>query len=232
MRRRKFISVIGGAAAWPLAASAQQGERMRLLGGLMGLPENDPEGQAWTAAFEQSLADLGWSSGSNLRLIYRFPEGVLERTQKFAKELVGLRPDVIFASNTPAVVALQRRPARFQLSSRISLIRSKLAWCRTWRTLVEMSPGLRDSSLRWLVNGSRFLGRQFLTLPELRSCSIRTRLPMLQNTLRYCGFLELLLEWRQEPHRFARSVIWNQPSPPKGVSQEAVLLLCQAILRM
>jgi putative tryptophan/tyrosine transport system substrate-binding protein len=108
MRRRDLIKGIAGSAiAWPLAASAQQGERMRLLGGLMALPENDPEGRVWITAFEQSLADLGWSSGRNLRLIYRFPEGVLERTQKFAKELVGLKPDVIFASNTPAVVALQ-----------------------------------------------------------------------------------------------------------------------------
>ncbi len=108
MRRRDLIKGIAGSAiAWPLAANAQQGERMRLVGGLMGLRENDPEGRAWITAFEQGLADLGWSSGRNLRLIYRFSEGVLERTQKFAKELVGLTPDVILASNTPAVVALQ-----------------------------------------------------------------------------------------------------------------------------
>src|SRR5215470_14405444 len=109
MRRRDLIKGIAGSAiAWPLAASAQQGERMRLVGGLMGLPENDPEGRAWITAFEQSLADLGWSSGRNLRLIYRFAEGVLERTQKFASELVELKPDVILASNTPAVIALLR----------------------------------------------------------------------------------------------------------------------------
>ena len=107
MRRRDLIKGIAGSAiAWPLAASAQQGERMRLVGGLMSLSENDPEGRSWITAFEQSLADLGWSSGRNLRISYRFPEGVLERTQKFAKELIGLNPDVIFAGNTPAVVAL------------------------------------------------------------------------------------------------------------------------------
>jgi putative ABC transport system substrate-binding protein len=108
MRRRDLIKGIAGSAiAWPLAASAQQGERMRLVGGLMGLSENDPEGRAWITAFEQSLADLGWSSGRNLRLIYRYSEGALERIQKFAKELVGLKPDVIFGSNTPGVIALE-----------------------------------------------------------------------------------------------------------------------------
>jgi putative tryptophan/tyrosine transport system substrate-binding protein len=108
MRRRDLIKgIAGSAAAWPLAARAQQAERKRLVGGLMGLPENDPEGRALITTLEQSLADLGWSSGGNLRLIYRFAEGVLERIQKFANELVGLKPDVIFAANTPAVVALQ-----------------------------------------------------------------------------------------------------------------------------
>jgi putative tryptophan/tyrosine transport system substrate-binding protein len=107
MRRRNFIAGLASTTAvWPLGARAQQRERMRLVGGLMSLPENDPEGRAWITAFEQGLADLGWSSGRNLRLSYRFPEGVLERTQEFAKELVGLKPDVIFAGNTPAVVAL------------------------------------------------------------------------------------------------------------------------------
>jgi putative ABC transport system substrate-binding protein len=105
--RRKFIAALGGATlAWPLAAYAQQGERMRLVGGLMGLPENDPEGQAWIGAFERGLADLGWTTERNLRLSYRFPAGVPERVQKFAKELVELQPNVILASSTPAVVAL------------------------------------------------------------------------------------------------------------------------------
>lgn len=110
MRRREFIGVVGGAAAaLPLAVRAQQQpERTRHVAILMSFVENDPEGRAWIAAFERSLSDLGWTAGRNVRFDYRFGGGVLERIQAFAKELVELKPDALFAASTPAVVALMR----------------------------------------------------------------------------------------------------------------------------
>ena len=90
MRRRDLIKGIAGSAiAWPLAASAQQGERMRLVGGLMSLSENDPEGRSWITAFEQSLADLGWSSGRNLRSAIAFPRGCWNALKNLQRSLSG-----------------------------------------------------------------------------------------------------------------------------------------------
>jgi putative ABC transport system substrate-binding protein len=107
--RREFITLIGGVAlARPLAVRAQQGERVRQLGVLMGFAESDPVGRSLIAGFEGGLDDLGWMRGRNLRLYYRFANGVRERTQAFAKELVELKPDAILAGNTPGVVALMR----------------------------------------------------------------------------------------------------------------------------
>jgi putative tryptophan/tyrosine transport system substrate-binding protein len=107
MRRREFISLLGGAAtAWPLAARAQQGERMRRIGVLMGLPENDADTNARLAGFRQELERLGWSEGRNIRIDYRFaPAGA--RAPVLAKELVALQPDVILSNSTPVTAALQ-----------------------------------------------------------------------------------------------------------------------------
>jgi putative tryptophan/tyrosine transport system substrate-binding protein len=108
MKRRTFIAGLGAAAAWPLVGRAQQAGGMRLIGGLMALPEDDPEGRSWLAAFEQGLAALGWTAGRNIRLVYRSTGGISERTQALAKELVELRPAVILTTNTPAVMALMQ----------------------------------------------------------------------------------------------------------------------------
>jgi putative tryptophan/tyrosine transport system substrate-binding protein len=106
--RREFMTLFGGAAAaWPVAARAQQGERMRRIGVLVGLAEHDPDTKARLAAFQQGLDRLGWSEGGNVRIAYRFaPAGAQAPT--LAKELVALQPDVILAQTTPVVVALQR----------------------------------------------------------------------------------------------------------------------------
>jgi putative ABC transport system substrate-binding protein len=99
MRRREFISLLGGAAAaWPLATRAQQPERMRHIGVLTGLAADDPETQARNAVFLQSLQELGWTDGRNVRLEYRFAAGDAERIRRYAVELVALAPDVILAS--------------------------------------------------------------------------------------------------------------------------------------
>jgi putative tryptophan/tyrosine transport system substrate-binding protein len=107
IRRREFIATFGGAAAWPLAARAQQGERMRRIGVLMTLAADDPQGQAEVAAFQQALQQLGWSDGRNVRIDIRRHENDADRARTYAAELVALAPDVILAGNTPGVMALQ-----------------------------------------------------------------------------------------------------------------------------
>ena len=90
MRRREFITLLGGAAAWPLAAHAQQAERMRRIGVLMGWNETDREAQSNLAAFVRELQQLGWTDGRNMRIDYRWSDGNVNRMQIFAKELVAL----------------------------------------------------------------------------------------------------------------------------------------------
>jgi putative ABC transport system substrate-binding protein len=108
MKRREFITLIGGAAGWPLAARAQQGERMRRIGVLMHLPENDPETQARVRALLEGLQQLGWTDGRNVRIDYRFGAADVDRSRRYAAELIALAPDVIQASGTGPVAALQQ----------------------------------------------------------------------------------------------------------------------------
>jgi ABC-type uncharacterized transport system substrate-binding protein len=107
MRRREFLTLIGGAAAsWPRTAHAQQAGGMRRIGVLMNLAESDPETRARRAAFLQALQDLGWSEGLNVRFDYRWGVGDPDRHRKNAAELVALQPDVILAHGSPIVRAL------------------------------------------------------------------------------------------------------------------------------
>jgi putative ABC transport system substrate-binding protein len=108
LRRREFIAGLGGAAVWPLAAGAQQGNRVRRIGVLMGPDENDPEGKRRYSAFTQALADLGWTDGRNVRIDLRWGGDDTNRIRASAQELVGLQPDIILAASTPATVAVQR----------------------------------------------------------------------------------------------------------------------------
>jgi putative tryptophan/tyrosine transport system substrate-binding protein len=109
IHRREFIFTLGGAAAvWPLSARAQQGERMRRIGVLMNVASDDKEGQARIATFLQGLQQLGWTDGGNVRIDYRWAAGDAGSFQRYAEELVALAPDVILASATPSVQALQR----------------------------------------------------------------------------------------------------------------------------
>jgi putative tryptophan/tyrosine transport system substrate-binding protein len=105
MKRREFITLLGGAAAssslWPLAARAQQAERMRRIGVLLGLRESDPEAQARIAAFRQELQKLGWTVGRNLRMDTRFGADDVKQIRTYAAELVSLAPDVIFINSQP-----------------------------------------------------------------------------------------------------------------------------------
>jgi len=106
MRRRDFVTLIGGAAvAWPLAARAQPA-RLRRIGVLMSFAESDPEGQAFVAAFREELQKLGWTDGRNIRIDTRWAAPDVEAMQRFAQELVALQPDLILSSNTPTTAAL------------------------------------------------------------------------------------------------------------------------------
>src|SRR5262244_2468066 len=101
MKRRDFITLLGGAAAaWPLAARAQQPERMRRIGVLMNMAADDPTGQTRLLAFAQALAQLGWTDGRNIRIDLRWGAGDPERIRRYAAELVALAPDVILASGS------------------------------------------------------------------------------------------------------------------------------------
>jgi putative ABC transport system substrate-binding protein len=108
MRRREFITLLGGAAAWPLAARGQQPEGMRRVGVLMNFPSNDEEGQARTTVFAQALQKLGWSEGGNVRTYTRWAADDVDRYRRYSEELVALKPDVILASGSTSVEALLR----------------------------------------------------------------------------------------------------------------------------
>ena len=125
MRRREFIKIIAGPAlAWPLAARAQQGERVRRIGVLMARAATDPEATEDIGAFAQGLAELGWTIGRNVRIEYRYSAGNPELFRKYASELVALAPDVILASGTPSVAALQQSSRSIPIVFAPSPIRS------------------------------------------------------------------------------------------------------------
>ena len=105
--RREFFRAVGGAAAWPLAASAQQGDRVRRIGVLMPLDENE-QARTYVSAFTQALADLGWTDGRNVRIDVRWAGDDPNRIRALAQELVGLKLDIIVTSGGAATVALQR----------------------------------------------------------------------------------------------------------------------------
>jgi putative ABC transport system substrate-binding protein len=106
--RREFIAGLGSAATWPLAARAQQGDRVRRVGLLMYLDENDPGAKARISGLAQGLAELGWADGHNLRMDVRWAAANVNRARMHAKALVDLQPDVILANSTPVTAALQR----------------------------------------------------------------------------------------------------------------------------
>ena len=108
MRRREFIAGLGGAAAWPLAASAQQGDRVRRVSVPIKTDENDPEVKLPLSAFTQALACLGWANGRNVRIDLRSAGGDINRLRALAQDLVGLKPDITLTGAVPSTVAIQR----------------------------------------------------------------------------------------------------------------------------
>jgi len=109
MRRREFITLIGSAAAWPLVARAQQGERVRRIGLLMGYPEGDQQARANVTAFREGLQSLGWIEGRNIQLEFRWAGGDPDKARAFAKELIGMKLDVIVPSTNQVTALADKR---------------------------------------------------------------------------------------------------------------------------
>jgi len=109
MKRREFVALLGGAAAWPLSAHAQQQERIRRVGALNNFDESDAQAKAWFAAFEDGLQKLGWNLGRNLRIDYRWAGIDKVLLQTYAAELVGMAPDILFATSAPSLIALHEK---------------------------------------------------------------------------------------------------------------------------
>jgi ABC-type uncharacterized transport system substrate-binding protein len=107
MKRREFITLLGGAAAWPIAVRAQRSERVRRIGVLMNMPAGDPEGQQRAKAFETGLQELGWVHGRNVEIVYRWASHDTNLRTR-ASELVAAQPDLILGNTTPALMALQQ----------------------------------------------------------------------------------------------------------------------------
>jgi len=126
-RRKVVVALAGAAAAWPLAARAQQGGRLRRIGVLVPADENDPLANAPLSAFTQALAGLGWTDGRNVRMELRWRGGDINRIRALAQELVGLQPDIILALGARATAALQRETRTIRSSLRARAIPSSAA---------------------------------------------------------------------------------------------------------
>jgi putative ABC transport system substrate-binding protein len=153
MRRREFITLLGGAAAWPLAARAQQGDRVRRIGVLIPYDENEPVAKARLSAFTQTLADLGWTDGRNVRVDVRWAGADINRIRALAQELVGLQPDVIVTNSTPATAASSRRRGRSRPSLRGWATPSPTASSRGSTARVGTSSASPPSKPRWEASG-------------------------------------------------------------------------------
>jgi len=154
MRRRDFITLLGGTAVlWPLVAPAQQSAQVRRAGALMNISENDPDARVWASAFGQGMEKLGWKSGDNLQIEYRWAnnDSLLKR---YAQELVGLNPDVILAASASSASALQEAtstvPVVFMRTSdpvNRRLIASMEKPAGNFTGYVEFEPGI---GVKWL----------------------------------------------------------------------------------
>jgi putative ABC transport system substrate-binding protein len=139
MRRREFIALLGGTAAWPLSARAQRPDQIRRVGVLMGLAEDDPDSKPRLGALRQGLENLGWSEGRNIHLDVRFALPANEQqVQILVKELLALSPDVIVSQSTAPLPLSDERPEMFRLYSSLSVTRSARASSPTWRGLAAI----------------------------------------------------------------------------------------------
>ena len=170
IRRRDFTRLLGGAAAWPLAARAQQRDRVRRIGVLPSGEENDPEVKPRLSAFTQALADSGWTDGRNVRIDPRWPGTDINRSRALARELVGLQPDIILTNGTPATAALRRETRTIPIVF--------LAGSDPVATgIAGTSPALPATKPRWEASGLNCSRRSRQGSSGPRSCSILTTPP-------------------------------------------------------
>src|SRR5215470_15414311 len=154
MRRREFITMLGGvAAAWPLAARAQQTERMRRVGVLMPGVADDPEFQARMTAFLQGLAQLGWIDGRNVRIDTRWSVADADRIRKYAAELLALAPDVILTNSSAALAPSLQATRTVPIVFTSVVDPSAPATSTAWRSRAAMPPVLSCSNTALLRNG-------------------------------------------------------------------------------
>ncbi len=132
MKRRDFIALLSSAAAWPLAAHAQQHEQLRRIGVLAPYAENDPDAQARNAAFLQGLQESGWTDGHNVRIDYRWGTGDVDLNRRNTAELVALAPDVILAVGTPTLDSVQKATHTVPIVFVLPPIQSVPAMSRVW----------------------------------------------------------------------------------------------------
>ncbi|MGC1609011.1 MAG: ABC transporter substrate binding protein [Pseudolabrys sp.] len=161
MRRREFIKVISGAAAWPIAAHAQQGERVRRIGVLIGLTESDTEGQARVAALKGGLEQAGWVNGKNARIEVFWAGGDTDLARRYAAELVASSPDVIVVNAPVGMVALQKEtktlPIVFVHVSNVTewawneRVKSRLRWLASLKSQIAALLSHRTASRRLTV---------------------------------------------------------------------------------
>jgi len=141
VKRREFITLFGGAAAWPLAARAQQVDRMWRIGVLVSRAADDPQGQARLGAFQQALQQSGWSDGPNVRIDIRWCEYDADRTRRCAQELTALAPDIFLADITGSVTALQHVTRTLPIVFAAPWpIRSAPASSKVWRAQAATLP--------------------------------------------------------------------------------------------
>ena len=149
VRRREFFSLLGGAAAaWPLAARAQHPARVRRVGVLMSLAEDDPEDRRRRVAFQQALRELGWNEGGNLRIDYRWYGGDPTRARVLAKDLVDLQPDLIVATATAGLTAFALQMRAIPIVFVAVSIRLGKALSTAWRGRAATPPASPFSSSR------------------------------------------------------------------------------------
>jgi putative tryptophan/tyrosine transport system substrate-binding protein len=212
MKRREFIALLGGTVlAWQLDARAQQPDRMRRIGVLMGYPESDGEAQAYIAAFRDGLQRLGWTEGRNITIYTRWATPAdAESMRRFAKELVALQPDLILSNTTPTTAAL------LQQTRSVPLVFAMIADPVGSGFVTSFAqPG---GNVTGFVVTEGSLGGKWVDL--LKEIAPRvTRLAMLFNFGSAPLKLPLFLrEWRLSKHLFATRQNSNPSSPPRHVS--------------
>src|SRR5262249_1207300 len=172
MKRREFITLLGGAVAgWPLPARAQQGDRMRRIGGLNGGDENDPVMKTRLSAFMQVLTELGWTDGFDVRIDFRWGCGDNNRIRALARELVEQQPDIILAGGAAATVARQRD------TPKVPPVFVNVRGPRGWTGRAGTSPDSPSSKPRWQASGLSCSRRSRRGSSGSQSCSIPTPLP-------------------------------------------------------